>query len=1375
MKYFNIKHVLYGLLLFGIVMSTPTILFSQGNNNTLTLAPSFWRQDGNVFGLPSFPNNLNNTYHGEIAEATHASIQDELGNLRLFIIDWKIFDSQGYLIEEIIPDGPSTPSTLIDGNRAYGNSEVLIVPNPFDCNQYYLFSAAHYGIGSSFEPVYAVVDLSLDNIYHPSRKGALTVLNIDQEIVEPLRGVTPGYNDLVLTTTVNRGITDMYYSAPKQAECEEEQLVFLSHLNGILIYKITENGLVFHNSLSYLFNGIEGDIATSAQRGEMEVIELSNGNLRVASPFLYREVVLQTNKGTAIYYADLTSDGQLIAGTENHVLLPAPNLQITPYINGLEFSPNGNILYINHNITDEFPYEWGNKYFDFSNPGAGATNIMLNLGQTFVKSQIETNANGDLIMVKNDRIASLADPNNPNPSNWNLSFEEFINFNYQSNGTSSLWDAASNGGEESYTISKQIKQRSYSDYIYEGGCAEAFNGQSFSGTWSPGAGNNPFNSQTGEVYLDFTLVIPAGSNLTIQDMTFYFTPGNKFIVERGTGFAAGANVNIVRTKLTIDDLCFDDAMWGGVEVHGYQNENQFPMTNSKQGKFFMRDNSTIEHAYRGIAATRIINSTVYPFRPVSVDNNYVGGLVRATDSDFFNNQRDVEIQTYIPPNNVNNGAIFRRSNFVTDGLLKDTGVLPDVHILLIGVEGVRFRGINVHNITPEDYQFDQRGRGVIALTSRFSIEPDCLGFAACNETNPSFVPSTFTNLTFGVGAASFNSTRTFVVNRARFINNYYGITAYNIDNERITRNYFEVLPTATPNANVDSYGVYLGGCDGYIVEENFLTKYNDPAVSTIGNTYGIVVDNSGEEANEIYNNDFTELLVGLQGQRINGFETATSPDGVEIIKGLEFRCNNFFGNIYEADMSVTSGRIRRQQGQCFADADLAAEISPAGNKLSSNVFTTHNDFVVGIDVDQNIGYKHHANNGSFITQPVRFSTSHITNTQCANSDGTPRLYDPTKSCPSQLAPEGGIIGVPIDNFVTIRGKLDSMQMVINDLINNIDGGNKQELLDVILTGSNEDVLTALLSASPYLSDEVLLAYIASNPPSGHLMQIISANSPLSDEVLSALDEIKIPKGIQNQIDAEQFGTSERTILNEIINFESDKRHKYLNRSISLILADSTLINPADTVAKILKFEEGRTRKVQRCDALICAGQEAEFMQEANDFDNLYSNNITQVALRDNDVRHYELDLTDTTNTDLIAFLEATESDLSDQRAAARARTMLDIIFRQFQPGIVEKLVLGVGGKSVLTDNDEASVMETAKVKLYPNPTNGDNVTLLFTEQLPENPTVIVYSLTGVEMSRTTFKTNEQLTLGVKDMNTGLYIISIESKGEVVDNLKLMIK
>lgn len=1367
MKYLNIKNVLSGLLLFGIVISPPTILFSQGNNNTLSFANQYFDQDiGTVFNLPSFPNNINDVYHGQVSEFTHTAIQDENGDLLFFIVDGNIYDSEGYLIEMLFGDGGFGFGIA----QVTGTSETLVVPDPFNCKKYYIFACGINNDANEGFPFFTILDLDQTNVYHSTRKGAINPLDLDNYIHTGTAISIPRNTDNFLTlagASTPKTLINTYFSAPKIQDCNTDQFVYLSSGKGIFQYKITENNFAFTGQFieyPYFPNTI-----TEGQRGEMEIIELGNGNYRIAAPYNFRDDPNATS-GIAIFHAELDSDGILISGTENTTIIASPINEERAYINGMEFSQSGRYLYVTHNVT--LTYENPIEYIDYNSGVYDLIPLNVSNATDFEHSQIETNKDGFLIFATNNRIAALSGTDGPDIGNWIDNFVFPLSYSLNTLNVNPL----ELRGKRSYIIPKQIKQRSYSDYIFEGGCADPFEGQPFTGTWSPGAGNNPFNSQNGEVYVDFTITIPAGSNLTIEDMIFYFTPGNKFIVERGNGSSAGANVNILRTKLTVDDRCDQEAMWGGVEVHGYQNENQFPMTNSKQGKFFMRDNSTIEHAYRGIAATRIINSTIYPFRPVSVDNNYVGGLVRATDSDFLNNQRDVEIQTYIPPNNVNNGAIFRRSNFITDGLLKDTGVLPDVHILLNGVEGVRFRGINVHNITPEDYQFDQRGRGVIALTSRFSIEPDCLGFAACNETNPSFVPSTFSNLTFGVGAASFNSARTFVINRARFINNYYGITAYNIDNERITRNHFEVLPTATPNANVDSYGVYLGGCDGYIVEENFLTKYNDPAVSAIGNTYGIVVDNSGEEPNEIYNNDFTELLVGLQGQRINGFETATSPDGVEIIKGLEFKCNNFFGNIYEADMNVTSGRIRRQQGQCFSST-VDADRAPAGNKLSSSEFTLYNDFGVSVNpiVDQEIAYAHHFNSAPYITELVRFSTDQINVNPCFNNDGTPRLYDPIKSCPSQLAPEGGIIGVPIDNFVTIRGKLDSMQMVINDLINNIDGGNKQELLDVILTGSNEDVLTALLSASPYLSDEVLLAYIASNPPSGHLAQVISANSPLSDQVMSVLEEIKIPKGIQNQIDAEQFGTSERTILNEIINFESDKRHKYLNRSISLILADSTLINPADTVAKILKFEEGRTRKVQRCDALICAGQEAEFMQEANDFDNLYSNNITQVALRDNDVRHYELDLTDTTNTDLIAFLEATESDLSDQRAAARARTMLDIIFRQFQPGIVEKLVLGVGGKSVLTNNDEASVMETTKVNLYPNPTNGEYVTLLFIEQLPVNPTVTVYSLTGVEMSRTTFKTNEQLSLGVKGLNTGLYIISIESNGELVDNLKLIIK
>jgi hypothetical protein len=1349
----KLKYFITGLLLStGFFSNT---LKAQGNNNTLSLAPAYWVQGGGVSNLPSFPSNVNDTYHGEIPEATHASIQDENGDLLFFVVDGRIYDSEGYMIEEMWTG--LTNTGLIDQGKAFGNSEVLIVPNPFDCKQYYLFSAAHYNIGSNFEPVFCILDLSLSNSYHSGRLGALVELQ-NNNFFMPFEDITPGYSDIVLSQTVNRGLIDMYYAAPKQQKCADNQLVFLSHLNGILIYEISPSGITFTNQLSYQFNNITGSLGTSAQRGEMEVVEIEGGNLRVAAPFQYNDQ-LNNSVGTAIYYADLTPEGQLIAGTEGHLLFPSPDATIRPYINGLEFSPNGNILYINHNITNE--YNWGNKYYDFVNATNGPLNLMIGLGESFVKSQIETDLAGRLVMVKENGIAVLSDPDNPNVGNWDLNFLNFTNFTYQSTGTSALWNVALNGGEESYIISKQIKQRSYSDYLFQGGCATVYSDPiTYSGTWSPGLGNNPFGSVSGVVNIDFTLVIPPGTNLNIQNMEFRFTPGNKFIVSRGNGSLPGANVTLRNTILTVDDCCDEEAMWAGVEVHGYQSANQFPSASSQQGKFLMMENSKIEHAYRGLSATRIINSTVYPFRPVSIDNSYNGGLVRALDSEFYNNQRDVEIHTYIAPNNQNNGALFRRCDFVTEGLINDLAVLPDVHILITGVEGVRFRGINVRNETPDDYAFNQRGIGLLGLNSRFRVDPDCLGLiAVCDETNPTLTPSTFSNLTFGVGAASFNPMRNFVVDRSRFINNYYGITAYNVNAERITRNHFEVLPTDAPNATVDSYGIFLGGCDGYIVEENFLTKFDDTNVSGIGTTYGIVVDNSGTGSNEIYKNDFTELLIGLQGQRINGYFTGN--DDEELRRGLTFKCNNFFGDIYEADMAVTSGRIRRGQGTCFSSASNA-ESSPAGNKLSTSEFTAYNDFGVSFNpvVDQEIDYAHHFNFGSFITQPTLFTTQQINLNPCFNSNGTPRLYDPNKSCPSKLVQDGVIIG-GFQGITPIREKLDSMRLVIDGIQNNLDGGDTEALLQVIATGSNEEVLAALLEASPYLSNEVLLAYFASIPPNGHLMQVVLANSPLSENVLEALNAMNVPNGVMNQINNQQNGISERDILIETLSHEITERDLFLNRSISIIMADTTIINPSDTVAELLRNEADRARRLQRCDALVCAGQEAEYHDAVDEFDQEYDNNVTEVSRRDNAVRHYEIDLSDTTNTDLIEFLQTMEADMNDEQAAARASTMLDIIFRQFQPGIVEKLILEVGGKSMIAEDETEFFSDKNYIKLYPNPTNGQEITLELTEEL-EGVTVKVHNTFGQVVTTKSLTYGNSTKIQTNGLSAGVYVVEITS-------------
>lgn len=320
---------------------------------------------------------------------------------------------------------------------------------------------------------------------------------------------------------------------------------------------------------------------------------------------------------------------------------------------------------------------------------------------------------------------------------------------------------------------------------------------------------------------------------------------------------------------------------------------------------------------------------------------------------------------------------------------------------------------------------------------------------------------------------------------------------------------------------------------------------------------------------------------------------------------------------------------------------------------------------------------------------------------------------------------------------------------------------------------------ALLNASPYLSDEILFAYLSSNPPAGHLNTIIQANSPLSDTLMELLSTMNIPNGITNQINNAQEGTSEMTFLFSEINHYSKERTFLLNRTIQLILNDTIMENPMDTIADLLQVEENRRRREQLCDTYICSKDSAEFMNERNA--------LVQASGLDNFIRMADINMSlfktgqfssDTLQQDnnLREEVENIANDQVDRINAVRGEALLDFMLNVRNLPIIEKIDWeSVGGKSMLNQSQENSVMETANVKLYPNPTNGEAVTLLFIEQLPENPTVIIYSLTGVEISRTKFETNQQLSLVVKGLNTGLYIISIESNGETVDNLKLIIK
>lgn len=118
-------------------------LFAQTQNSIWSLPPNYYdfqnqpqslpTQPGfNVVGLNYHPSNNNNT----ISEHSHAAMQDANGDLSFFVVDGVVYNKEGFYIGEF-------ENQLINMyGGAKGNAEVLIIPNPDNCQQYYIVLTA---------------------------------------------------------------------------------------------------------------------------------------------------------------------------------------------------------------------------------------------------------------------------------------------------------------------------------------------------------------------------------------------------------------------------------------------------------------------------------------------------------------------------------------------------------------------------------------------------------------------------------------------------------------------------------------------------------------------------------------------------------------------------------------------------------------------------------------------------------------------------------------------------------------------------------------------------------------------------------------------------------------------------------------------------------------------------------------------------------------------------------------------------------------------------------------------------------------------------------------------------------------------------------
>lgn len=581
--------------------------------------------------------------------------------------------------------------------------------------------------------------------------------------------------------------------------------------------------------------------------------------------------------------------------------------------------------------------------------------------------------------------------------------------------------------------------------------------------------------QSGTYVFNSNLVIPGGAVLTISNSTLRFAPETKITVSRGGRL-------VLNNTVVTNQSCFSNQFWEGIEVVG---TTSLPQPNVNQG-WLVINGGRIENARYGVKTFR------YDPNPDGESSDpvwggvagYSGGVVQATQAAFRNNS----VALIMAPYPITSHSFFDQCIFETNATLAD-GTYPDYFVKMNGMSGVKFYGCTFRNTLEETgYEPLKRGGGIYAYNSDVYVRSSCNSTdLPCPEAN--IVRGEFTRLNRGIYALSTGTHRPVEIDRNNFNFNYASIYLSGRDYAFIARNtikpYNEAV-TGTPQ----TYGVYLDQCKGYHIEANTFNSTNP-----LRRGIGLIVHNSGETDNEVYNNSFQYLRYGTEAQYFN-----RSSEGKT---GLCYKCNDFQFNTIDILVTPVNPQsvdscdgIAKSQGSNVPGDNTA----PAGNtfsNLSGQFSYTNNANLI-------IYYKHAQSNGALI------SPSYSGPVQPTSVPST--YYTKTDACPSKLVTGGGQEEEDaMDAALTDADSLDQQLATL------LDGGNTGDLVtDVsVATASQADQLhQQLLSLSPYVTDTVLKTAIVSEEavPNAMLRDVMVANptGARSEKLLEQIDQRSVP-------------------------------------------------------------------------------------------------------------------------------------------------------------------------------------------------------------------------------------------------------------------------
>jgi len=321
--------------------------------------------------------------------------------------------------------------------------------------------------------------------------------------------------------------------------------------------------------------------------------------------------------------------------------------------------------------------------------------------------------------------------------------------------------------------------------------------------------------------------------------------------------------------------------WGGIEVWGQPNFSQLTTGGLQRQSRLVATNATIQNAFRAIYN---YNNTD-DFRGTQT----AGGIIQVTGTQFINNGSSVWMQHYqnFSPFNTqikwNDYSFFNNCTFTKNANIFTTW---GQDIYLHHVSGVSIRGCQFN--VPNTAMFSGTGTvGIRADNAGFSLDQFCSATGPSTPGTPcptqSLIRSTFNNYPRSILGQGLLDFRKITIRNSDFNNSSRAIRLTGYVNPEITTNNF-IKAFVNEETTIQ---VYLEGCTQFRIEENYIEQNPPSSFPSFSTNYGIIVNNSGQNYNEVYGN--TVVNMGYHFQALNVNRWVSTPFNSI---GLTYLCNN---------------------------------------------------------------------------------------------------------------------------------------------------------------------------------------------------------------------------------------------------------------------------------------------------------------------------------------------------------------------------------------------------------------------------------------------------------------------------------------------------